>query len=682
MRLFLDFETASELDLPKAGVSRYARHPSTRALMLAYALNGGPVRQWVPAEFEPMPEDLLRRLRDPRVVKSAWNVSFEYNIFRHVLGLEIPIVQWRDTMVTAMALSLPGPLAACGKVMKLDPDLIKTDGMKYIKRFSTLKHRWMESGQEEHWEAFKSYNRQDVEAERAIWRKLRRYDMTEAEWDLFALDQEVNEKGLPVNLDVCRGAVKVRNALVRDYLQEMQERTGLRNPNSRDQLLGWLMRYGYPYSDLRAGHVRQALEAGGLSYDVSRVLELRLQVSKISSKKFDAILRHADSDAHLRYTIQFAGAGRTGRWAGRVVQPHNLPRPLRGLDGLDWGKTPAGNPVITGGQQIDLARLFETGDVSRVVDVVEDPMGAMAGATRTAIQAPPGHVFIVFDFAAIENVVLGWLSGDRKILEVFEKGLDPYLAFATELYGQSYASLLREAKAGNKVKRTIAKPAVLGCGYMLGPGEERETDDGEIESTGLLGYAQNMGVTLTPEQSEKSVATWRARHHVTVDYWYELERAAFRAVRHKQVFHARGIRFDYQRPFLRMRLPNGRLLHYLRPRIESRPKPWGTWKPTLVYEGFTVNRKWGVVETHPGKLMENADQATARDILAHGLTRLRHEGLDVRLHVHDEAVALVPERRVDEAFETMRACMTMRESWYADMPVSAEGFVTRWYVKT
>jgi len=687
-----DFETFSVSDVTKVGASRYARDPSTEVLMCAYAFDDQKVKQWIPAEGQPMPAELEDAIHDDEIKKFAWNKNFEWHIWKHVLGIETPHTAWRDPMVLALSLSLPGKLLKCGQVLRLNEKYLKQDGHRLINWFSKMRPatktkpmrrvHWYEKYDK--WQEFLIYNRIDTISERKIYRILRPYDLPEHEWELWALDQEVNVRGFPVNMEMCRNVIEVRDELVQDRIDELEEITGLDNPNAQAQLLGWLRDQGYPFDDLKAGHVRRAMEKydaiverGGRpnqSEEYRRVLELRSEVARTSTKKFDAVASHTDEDGYLRNCFQFAGAGRTWRWAGRVFQPQNLARPTKELEGLTWGVTPGGHKYVTGGTQIEAARLLQDLTAEGVDMLFDRPMDAISGAVRTVVQAPKGYVFIDADLAAIENVVLGWMSGDRRILRVFERGLDPYIDFATYLYKREYAKLWAEYQAGNKGRRTIAKPGVLGCGYMLSAGKQYENrSTGEIEATGLLGYAWNMGVKLTPEQAELSVRVWRDTYKKAVKFWYDLQRAAFQCMRTKKEVSCGPVSFDRVGPFLRMNLPSGRSLHYLRPKLEEVMAPWGDWKLSLTYEGLNDKYQWDRISTHPGKLTENGDQAISRDILSSGMRKAANAGIPVVMHIHDQIVGLVKEEDADDALTTLVQCMTDRDPWMGTIPLKVAG---------
>lgn len=701
VRTHHDFETFSELDLKKVGGSRYARHESTEALMLAYAYDDAKVKQWVPIETigprtayrskdryqkalrANMPKDLQEAIKDPAYFFFAWNKSFEYQIWLHVLGIEIPHHRWRDPMVLALTLSFPGKLEKVGEIIGLPEELRKLAGMALINKFSKPRKptatiprtRNLPEHFPTDWAMYRAYNRRDAEAERAIWLKLRRWNMPSEEWRLWALDQKINEAGIPINVRVARNAVAVAEEVVGKRVEEMREITGLSNPNSGPQLLPWLQDHGYPYEDLKKGHIKRALDlmddpfepAGASDEDCRRVLQLRSEVSRSSSKKFQALLDAVDIDEVIRYCMQFAGAQRTWRWGGRRFQPQNLARPEPYLENLVHA----------------LVEQMEYLDAACIELIHEYPMDVLAACVRPVVQAKPGFVFLDVDLNAIENRVLGWMSGCEKILRVFREGRCPYVDFATYLFKQSYEKLFHEYKVlKDKTKRTIAKPGVLGCGYMLSAGQEYENETtGEMEATGLLGYAWNMGVKLTKEQSELSVEVFRDTFHEVPAYWKEIDRAARRTIQTKRPHDAGPVTFDISGPFLRMRLPSGRYLHYYNPRIENRRMPWGDIRPSIVYKGLNEKKQWVDTTTHPGKLTENADQAIARDLLGHGMMLADKQGLDIRFHVHDQIIAMVREQQAEKLLQVLVECMQEQPAWAKGLPLGAEGHIDRIFRK-
>jgi DNA polymerase len=686
--LYNDFETYCEIDLKSHGTSRYAQDPSCEVLMLAYAFDEGPIKQWVPAEYETMPADLREAMEDPNVTKSAWNKPFEWTIWKHVVGIETPHSSWRDTMVNAMACSLPGSLGAAGAVVGLAEDKKKSAyGKSLIREFCmprkpTKAKPWYRSewyNSPVKWEEFKEYNRQDVEAERAMARKLRKYDLPAHEWELWFLDQEINTDGLPINLNVVRNAMRLIEDITDKAMLRMREITGLDNPNSNAQLLPWLKAQGYQFDDLKAGHVKRALEAARASIDrpgsndpqefldYAEALEIRQEISKASVKKFFALDEATDFDGYLRNSLQFAGAGRTWRWAGRKYQAQNLARPAKYLEK----------------HQHELIKNVEYLDAETFCWLYDKPMEALSTAVRPVVQAKEGHTLIDADLNAIENRTLGWMSGDEKILDVFRNDRDPYLDFATYMFHAPYAELVHEYKVlKDGLKRTTAKPGVLGCGYRLSAGVEFENKStGEIEATGLLGYAWNMGVKLTKEQAEHSVKTWRETFTAAVEYWYTIEEASKKCIRTGKPQWAGPVMFDREGPWMRMHLPSGRCLYYCRPRLEEKLMPWGKMKETLTYEGQDDKNQWVRIQTHGGKLTENADQAISRDLLATGMIRAKKNGLNIRLHVHDQIVCMSLLESASDHLTILKQCLSEPVPWAPDLPLGCAGFISPIFIK-
>jgi DNA polymerase len=387
------------------------------------------------------------------------------------------------------------------------------------------------------------------------------------------------------------------------------------------------------------------------------------------------MIKVVDEEGLFRHAFQYAGAGRTWRWAGRKIQQHNLPRPPPYLEKSQ-------EQIAYHIEHLD-SESFEIVYGSNVKPK-RSVMDALASGVRPAVQAPKGKVFVAMDYSSIENLVLGMMAKDEKILRVFRQGLDPYIDFSTYMFGGTYAMRLAEYQAGNKEPRTISKPAVLGCGYQMGAGSEYEDAvTGEITAGGLLGYAWGMGIRqFTQEQAIQAVKIWRETFEASVDFWFAMERAALRCVRKGQPVECDPVIFDRKGPFLRMVLPSGRALHYCRPKLMDWMMPWGEKKLCVTYEEENERKQFKRVNTGPGKLTENGDQAISRDLLGHGIKMARKAGLDIRLHVHDEIVALVWEHEADEKLKLLHECMTTPPLWWPkDIPINAKGSHNRYYVK-
>lgn len=698
--LNLDYETYSEADLKEVGAANYSRHPSTEVLMAAYSINGGEEQQWIPAEGQPMPPELDEAMEDPSVVKWAWNAPFEMQITRNTLKRKLIVPQWRDTMVLGHYCSFPGQLEKAGPALGLPADKLKMGkGKRLMRKFSMRQksRRKATAGQmiRTHWyddlpswEEYLEYNRGDVVTEKEIKRRLIAHDLPMEEWELWFLDQEINEAGLPINLDMVKNATELYAEAFAKGLAEMQDWTGLGNPMSTQQLLPWLKANGYMFDDCKKGHIKQAFsyfdkkpdhwsEEDFMGYQMNEALyetlRLRLELSRSSIKKFDALLRATGDDGLLRYVLQFMGAARTARWAGRTFQPQNLPRPEKRFE-----------------KEIEIhAANVATLDLPSIEMIYGNVFDVLASTIRPAAQAPDGYMFIDADLNAIENRVLGWLADCDKILNVFKDGRCPYIDFGTRLFNRPYQEMWDEYKAGNSGPRTISKPGVLGCGYMLGAGKTFEDKTtGEIEATGLLGYAWNMGVKhFTMEDSKKSVDVFRKEFKEVKDYWYAIERAARLCIKTGQTTGCGHVSFDLKGQFMRMRLPSGRFLHYYKPRLQKTKMPWKekdgspAYKMAITYEGQNDKKQWFRQSTHPGKLTENADQAISRDLLAHGMVLAKKRGLDMRLHVHDQIIGLVKIDHAEAALETLIECMEEVPSWARGLPLGSAGFTTKVFKK-
>lgn len=687
----LDYETFSEVSLPDVGTSVYASHPSTEVLMAAWQINDGEVDQWDAAAGEPMPKIFAEAMLDPEVEKRAWNAPFEINITWQKL-FDVNVREWRCSMVQALHCSLPGSLEKAGPVVGLPEAQLKDRaGGALMRKFSfprkpskknpSTRTFWHEAPTE--WEAYKLYNRRDVVAEAGVMRRLRHYTMSEEEQELWYLDQEINAAGLPINLRMVNNAIRIYEQALQEALDEMREITGLANPNSPAQLLPWLQANGYIFEDCQKGHINTAVRyfkewpsrwplERWLEYcgneQLLRVLQLRAEVARTSIKKYYALQRATDTDGHLRYVLQMNGAARTGRYAGRIYQPQNLARPEKRFESY----------------QHVLADGIEHLDLQSIRLIHGNPFDVLASGLRPSAQAPEGKLFIDADLGAIENRVLGWLTGCDKILDVFRRKQDPYISFATYLYGSTYDALWHEYKVEKKgEKRTIAKPGTLGCGYGMGPGKESiNYKTGEREASGLLGYAWNMGVTqFTEADSKLSVDTFRREFSEVKDYWYGLERAARKCVQSGQATRYGVLDFEMRGPFMCMILPSKRPLYYLRPRLEMVDTPWGEPRLQITYEGMNDKKQWQRLHTTPGKITENADQAISRDLLVHGMKLARKRGLDMRLHVHDQIVGLVGAEGAQEKLDILIECMEEPPEWARDLPLGSNGHVTPIFIK-
>lgn len=664
LELFLDFETKSAIDLKVRGLDNYAKDPSTKVLMLAWALNDALPVLWFPHEKPEIPEQLAVLLTRPEIIKIAWNAEFERVIFKEVLGIDIPPNQWTDPSTYAKYASIAGSLEFVGKVLGLPEEKAKLiTGKKLIKLFSYPRKDGSFANHEtqpKEWAAFVEYCRQDVIAEREILKKLKAFTLPPLERKVWLLDQEINDRGIPVDRTFVTGATKIVSEERTKLLAEMLELTGLENPNSPKQLLEWLKTQAYPFGSLGKKWVEKAL-AEPMSRAGKRGLELRQMLAKSSTAKLKALEESVSADGRLRRQYVYYGAARTGRWSGRSVQLHNLPRGI-----IKENLFHAAVEAVRSGE-ISQARQFGP------------PLEVVSSCLRGGFRAPTGKKFVVCDLSAIENIVAGWLSGCRDILNVFEKNLDPYLDFGVRLYKRPYQDLLDDYEAGNKTLRQNAKPAVLGCGYGLGGGKLAIDKNGDEIKTGLWGYSANMGTVLDQEYCHNAVRVFRESYPEVVALWKKYEATALAAIRTGELQRVGPITFGAVKPcrLLYIILPSGRRLNYIRPKIEVTKTSDETFDGrewvNISYENQTIGKNWGRVRTYGGKLLENVDQAASRDILVHGMLRAKEMGFEIVGSCHDEVICLVDENS-PLGLTQLRDAMIARPAWCPDLPLKAEGF--------
>lgn len=673
--LDLDFETHSKVELRKFGMDVYARDPSTKVLMLGYQIDMGdglepsPVKIWLPHE-EPMPPKLRDMLTDPKVRKIAHNANFELNILRHTLGIPVNPNQWYCTMVMALSLGLPGALETLVRdALKLERKYWKDpEGDRLMRMFSYPSSKATHETHPEEFKRYIEYCRQDVVAEAKVFRILRRYVQNMGKlFDGWVLDQKINARGLPIDIDFIEAAKKIADRSKAQYKQEMIDKTGLANPNSVTQLLPWLTERGYPFASLAKNRVRIAVEDFGdeITDEAKEVIDLRLESNKTSIAKFDAIKRAAWR-GRLRNVFQYYGAAATGRYAGRILG-QNIPRPDKFVE-----------------DYLQEARdMIAAEDLDAIEVFFGKPLAVIASSIRSAIAPRPGRKLVVADLASIETCVIAWWTRCQFWLNVIESGQDAYKAFGSRWLGVPYDEV-------TKWQRTLSKPATLGCGYRMGAGRAVGTYP-DIEKTGLWGYAANMGVEMSKEECKSAVRTYRELSPEIVQAWYDLDEAAMHTVSTGEPTQVGMLSFDLRPPFLRMRLPSGRYLHYCRPRIEDVQLEYEdeetgeiitTTKVGLTYERLSqASRKWVRIPQHGGRYAEQSTQAIALDLLQHGIENVeKNYGPYVIGHFHDEIVTEVDEDSdfgVDELIE----CMTDLPPWARGLPIGAEGYESAFYRK-
>ncbi len=699
----LDYESRSELDLPTVGLDRYSAHPSTQIFMAAWQINGGTVQQWETQDGR-IPAELREALVDPEVTRRAFNAQFERVMTRRVLKIDTPYENWRCTQVMAYMLSFAGSLLQVGQQMEIDDAYLKTDGKKYINMFSkphaiskTNPHKWWDWNTHPfEWEDFLTYNRQDVIAEGVICDFLLKYPQLEEEWKLYELDQRINDRGVPIDLDMCDKATRLADTRKAELMVEMKQITGLANPNSVAQLKPWIKARGYRFDDLGKDTIKKVMLENDemiklrgehiLSPECAQVLTMRKQTARTSTGKYAKFKSLCGVRNRLRFPIQFGGASRTQRWAARGAQIHNLGRTPKALEPEKEGDFEGFGMGDYNLRQATEAIQREDLDFLKLL--LKEPMDGIAGCVRSVIRADPGHELVTSDLASIESVVIGWLSGCERLLNVFREGRDAYRDFATELFKKAYV----EVTSG---ERTLAKPATLGAGYRLGGGDL----DRFGKRTGLWGYAENMGIDMTQKQAHEAVKVFRETYPEIPVLWYNLENAIIKTIKNKTVNWVGPVAFEMRNGFLCAVLPSGRRMYYQKPRIErkvfqSKDRETGEllWdqygfpktytKIGFSYMGFNQDiKKWVRQESHGGKMTENLVQAIAREILKYGLFNAQKAGFKILFHVHDE---IVTQRKIgDERFGLPKLidCMISRRPWYGDMPLNAAGWVAPFYRK-
>lgn len=651
--LFCDIESFSPAQLAKTGVYPYCEHPDFDLLLFGYSVDGDPVQVVDLANGQSMPDEVLAALVDPSVVKWAHNAAFERVCLSAWLRTHHPELlgegfldpaQWRCTMIWSAYLGLPMSLDAVATVLKLD---VQKDGAgkKLIKRFCTPaapsvlnggKRRNPPSADPTGWARFIDYNRCDVEVELAIHERLASFPMPDDEWDTYALDQRINDAGILLDHTLVDNAVAVDEHHRNATLARAQTLTGLENPNSPIQLKQWLASHGCVLDSLAKVEVDAALDTA--TGEVRQVLELRGDLAKSSVKKYQAMQLVAGSDGRARGLIQFYGAGRTGRFAGRLVQVQNLPRNY--LPDLDQART--------------LVRVGDLDALELLYDSVPDTLSQLI---RTAFIPSPGNRFIVADYSAIEARVIAWLAGETTTLQAFREGKDLYCETASRMFGVPV-----EKHGINAELRQKGKIAVLACGYG--------------GSVGALKAMGALGMGLAEHELKPIVDAWRAANPHIVGLWADVEQAAIAAITSRQPIRLRNLRFSVESGILFIELPSGRRLSYVQPRLgENR---WGG--TSITYTGTTTARRWGQLETYGGKLVENIVQAIARDLLVVGMHAVAKAGHKIVMHVHDEIVIDEP---TDSGFTVADACQLMSTlpAWAEGLPLDADGYECGYYRK-
>ncbi|WP_209121720.1 DNA polymerase [Alkalihalobacillus sp. BA299] len=645
--LSIDIETYSSVDLIKSGVYAYCESSDFEILLFAYASDDEEVQIVDLASGEVIPADILKAITDSKVIKTAYNANFERTCLAKHFNQSMPPDQWRCSSVHALMLGLPGYLDGVAKCLRLKEQKLK-EGKALIRYFSVpCKPTKVNEGRTrnlpEHdmdkWATFKDYCKQDVEVERQIRKKLDSFPIPKVEQKLWELDQKINDEGVLIDQTLVTNAIKADKAFQDKLFEEAVRLTGLENPNSPAQLKGWLLKQGLEVDSLAKKNV-EALMSEVEKPKVKRLLELRQAMSKTSVKKYEAMKRSICSDQRIRGLLQFYGANRTGRWAGRLVQIHNLPR--NSLKDLQIARE-----LLKSGSYEVLELLF---------DSVSDVLSQLI---RTAFIPSKGHRFVVADFSAIEARVIAWLAGERWRMDVFQSHGKIYEASAAQMFKVPIETIDKGSPLRQK-----GKIAELALGYG-----------------GAKGALMQMGAIemgLTEDELPELVSAWREANPKIVKLWWGIEASAIKAVKEKAVVKIQyGLTFHYSKGILFITLPSGRSLAYVRPKIGIDER-FG--KEQLTYEGTEQGSKqWGRIPTYGGKLTENIIQAIARDCLAVAMLRLDKAGYRINFHVHDEVILDVPVGT--GSMEEVEEVMGQPIEWAPGLPLGADSFETFYYKK-
>lgn len=656
--LSIDLETFSSVPIGKAGAYKYIQSPDFEILLFAYSVDGSPVEIVDLAQGEILPEWLYAAVKSPEYIKHAYNAAFEWYCLSKFYGFMLPVNQWRDTMPHGLYCGFTAGLDATGKALGLPAEKQKLAVGKSLIRYFCVpcaptktnggRTRNYPKHDPDKWELFKTYCIGDVVTEMEIDARLSAFpvpDDIEKQWQT---DLTINARGVSVDMGMVRGALEI-DAASRDSLMEEAVRiTGLENPNSIAQLSQWLEKAtNTPVTDLRKDTVAAMLESQAVTGYAERMLEIRQELGKTSTKKYDAIEVAVCGDGRVRGLLQFYGANRTGRWAGRLVQVQNLPRTY-------IGQLPLARDAVRNKESDKLRVLYGS---------VPDTLSQLI---RTSFVASRGNKLVDADFSAIEARVISWLAGEQWRLEVFRTHGKIYEASASQMFGVP----IEKIKKGNPEYelRQKGKVAELALGY--------QGSSGALISMGAL----KMGI---PEEDLPDIVTrWRDANKMIVDLWYSLESAAVSVIQTGAPAGVRGLilarEFDIEHnlDFLTITLPSKRKLYYARPELGA--NQWG--RPSILYRGVNqTTKQWTQLETYGGKLVENVVQAIARDCLAAAIEHLEEAGFPVVFHVHDEVVIDCPENRAD--LDAVVQIMTQPIPWAADLPLNADGWVGDFFKK-
>lgn len=652
----IDIETKSDKDISKCGIYAYTDTPYFDILLFAYSIDGQSVQVVDMANGEEIPENVLAALVDENVIKKAFNVNFErvclskylrknypqyfqsYSIDEDTVGDFLNPESWHCSMIHARTLGLPSSLAEVGKVLGIEQQKM-TEGKALIK-FFCMPYDTIDGVPQFHsptdypdkWEIFKAYNKRDVEAELEIDRKLSRFPVPDFIWQEFYLDQEINDRGILVDMQLADKAICLDAEAKEELTTEMQRLTGVENPNSVYQLLGWLETQGYKSDSLGKTQVQELIKTA--KEPVKSVLQMRLQLSKSSVKKYTAMKNTACSDNRARGMFSFYGASRTGRWAGRNVQLQNLPQNHL--------------PDLTEARELVKYSSFE--DIQMLYDDVPDTLSQLI---RTAFIPRQGMKFIVADFSAIEARVIAWLAGEEWRMKAFANGEDIYCASASKMFG---VPVVKHGENGHL--RQKGKISELACGF-----------GGSVGAMKAMG-ADSLGLSDT--ELKQIVTDWRETSPHITELWWAVDRAVKKAIKEKTATKTHGLLFSYEAGFLFIRLPSGRRLAYAKPYI-GKNKFGGE---SVTYMGINAQKKWDRLESYGPKFVENCVQGIARDLLMYSMQTLSQ--YFIVGHIHDEMIIECPkDTKLDEICQQM----ARTPDWAKGLLLRADGYECSFYKK-
>lgn len=658
--LEIDIETFSDVDLTKCGVYKYAESPNFEILLFGYSVDGREVNVVDLAQGEKIPDEIIEALTDDNVTKWAYNANFErVCLSRYLLDLGISLdpfydnhplstecvrylnpSSWKCSMVWSAYMGLPLSLKSVGTVLGLEEQ--KLDEGKALIRYFCVpckptkanggRTRNLPCHNPEKWELFKAYNKRDVEVEMSIQKRLRNFLVPDFVWDEYHLDQEINDRGIAVDMQLVENAITADKMSRTELTEKMKNLTLLENPNSVMQMKEWLLNEGWKVDSLGKKEVVEMLK--NVPPKLAEVLRLRQQLAKFSVKKYTAMKNAVCNDNRARGMFQFYGANRSGRFSGRIIQLQNLPQ----------------NHMTDLEQARELVR---SGDFEALQMLYDDIPNTLSQLIRTAFVPKKGNKFIVADFSAIEARVIAWLAGEKWRLDVFENGGDIYCASASQMFGVPV-----EKNGVNWYLRQKGKIAELALGYG--------GSVGALKSMGAL----EMG--LDESELQPLVDSWRNANPHIVRLWWDVDRCVKKTVKERVTTQTNGIQFIYQSGMLFIELPSGRRLSYVKPRMGVN-KFGGE---AVTYEGVGATKKWERIETFGGKVVENITQAIARDILLYAMKTLSH--CSIVAHVHDEIIIEADERM---SLETVCEQMGRTPPWAKGLKLRADGYECKFYKK-